>query len=69
MTEAEAKRQLRQMPRSMTAGSVLHLLAELSADSARRAQRKGNETMQKQAEEVASALFVVGLGVDAVWPR
>ena len=69
MTEAQAKRQLRQMLRSLSSGSVLHLLSELSADSARRAQRKGDETAQKQAEEVASALFVVGLGVDAAWPR
>jgi len=69
MTEAQAKRQLRQMLRSMTAGSVLHLLVGLFADSARRAQRKGVEAAQKRAQEVAAALFVVGLGVDAAWPR
>jgi hypothetical protein len=69
MTEAQAKKQLRQMLRSMTAGSLLHLLSELFTDSARRAQRKGDETVQKQAQEVASSLFVVGLGVDAAYPR
>jgi hypothetical protein len=69
MTEAQARRQLRQMLRTMTPGSPLHLLAELFADSARRAARKGDEKIQKQAQEVASALFVVGLGVDAACPR
>jgi hypothetical protein len=33
MTEKQAKRHLRQMLRSMTAGSVLHLLSELFAES------------------------------------
>jgi hypothetical protein len=37
MTKAQAKKQLRQMLRSLTAGSVLHLLSELFAESAKRA--------------------------------
>jgi hypothetical protein len=66
MSEAQAKRQLRQMLRSLTAGSVLHLLSELFAESAR---RQNDETARKQAQEVAATLLVVGLGVDAVCPR
>ena len=34
MTEAQAKKQLRQMLRSFTPGSLLHLLSELFAESA-----------------------------------
>ena len=69
MTEAQAKKQPRQMLRSLRAGSVLHLLSELFAESAKRAQRRGNETIQKQAQEVAATLFVVGLGIDAICPH
>jgi hypothetical protein len=39
MTEAQAKRQLRQMLRTLTPGSVLHLLSELFAEQANQAQR------------------------------
>jgi len=69
MTEAQAKKQLRQMLRSLSPGSVLHLLSELFSESAKRARRKGDDMTEKQAQEVAATLFVVGLGVDAVCPR
>ncbi len=69
MIEAQARKLLRQMLRSLTPGSVLHLLAELFAGLARRARRRGDEASMKRAQEVAAALVVVGLGVDAVWPR
>ena len=59
MTEAEAKRRLREMLRSMTAGSVLHLLSELFAESAGRARRTADDAAEKQAREAAAALFVV----------
>ena len=66
MTEAQAKKQLREMLRSLTPGSLLHLLSELFTETAR---QSSDETLQKQAQEVAANLFVVGLGVDAVCPR
>ena len=66
MTEAQAKKQLLQMLRSLTPSSVLHLLSELFTESARRSTDK---TIQKQTQEVAATLFVVGLGIDAVCPR
>jgi hypothetical protein len=69
MSGAEAKKQLTKMLRSLTPGSILHLLSELFATSARRARRKGNQRIEEQAQEVAAALFVVGVGVDAACPR
>jgi len=69
MTEAQAKKQLRLMLRSFTAGSVLHLLSDLFSDSARRAQRRKDKKGEQQAREVAATLFVVGLGLDAADPR
>ena len=69
MTEVQAKKQLRQMLGTLTLGSLLHLLSELFSESAKRAQRKGDEKTQKQAQDVASTLFVMGLGVDAASPR
>lgn len=69
MTEAQAKNLLRQMLRSMTPGSVLHLLSELFVQSAKRFQRRHHKKAQKQTEDVAATLFVVGLGIDAARPR
>ena len=69
MTEAQAKKHLRQMLRSLTPGSILHLLSELLAESANGAHRRGDLTAEKQEQSAASTLFVVGLGVDAVCPR
>jgi hypothetical protein len=69
MTEAEAKKQLRQILGSLTLGSLLHLLSELFVESAKRSQRKGDAKARKQFQDVASTLFVVGLGVDAAIPR
>ncbi len=69
MTEKQAKKHLRQMLRSLTPGSILHLLSQLFAQSAKRAQRRGKGKAQEQAQEVVATLFVVGLGVDAACPR
>jgi hypothetical protein len=69
MTETQARRHLRQMLRSLTPGSVLQLLSELFMQHAKRARRKGNQKTERQAQEVAATLFVVGLGVDAASPR
>jgi hypothetical protein len=63
MTEAQARSRLRQLLRSFTAGSLLHLLAELFRDAADRSDHPD------KAREVVATLFVVGLGVDAVCPR
>src|SRR5438874_13775592 len=69
MTEAEARRQLRRMLRSFTAGSVLHLLADLCRASAQRAGNTRHTVKARQLQAVQSTLFVVGLGIDAACPR
>ncbi len=62
MTVETAKKHLRSMLKDFTPGSVLHLLAEVLAEA-----DDPNRVEQRQAVE--KALFVVGLGVDAVLPR
>lgn len=69
MTEAEAKKHLRAILRANTHGAVLHLLADLLRDAAVRAGRAGDDTARQQYAEAASALYVVGLGIDAACPR
>ncbi len=69
MTEAKAKKHLGTMLRSFTGGTVLHLLAELFQQMAEDARRNGDDTAVKQFQEVAAALFVVGLGIDAACPH
>ena len=56
------------MLRSLTAGSIAHLLAEaLQADA--EAVREADEQRLDQIKQVRAALFVIGLGVDAALPR
>lgn len=69
MTDEAAKRQLRRMLKQFTQGSILHLLAEAFEQDAKEAGEDGDENRQEQCRTVASALFVVGLGVDAACPR
>lgn len=65
MTERTAKEQLRAMLGSFTAGTVLHLLAEVVRADADEADALAGE----RGRAVESALFVVGLGIDAAHPR
>ena len=69
MSESEAKKQLRQMLGSLTAGSVLHLLAEVFREAAEAARRDGDNIAADECEKVDATLFVVGLGIDAARPR
>jgi hypothetical protein len=69
MTEAQAKKLLRAMLRSLTPGSILHLLSQLFGESAKRFRSRGEEAAEKQTRDAAATLFVVGLGVDAACPR
>lgn len=66
MTENEARTQLRRMLSTLTAGSVLHLLAELFEADAEAAQRVGDDLTAERCENVSATLAVVGLGIDAV---
>jgi hypothetical protein len=54
---------------SLTPGSILHALSDVYYDEAERAGRQGDERRRQQCQSVATALFVMGLGVDAACPR
>ena len=69
MSENKAKEKLRAMLRTLTAGSVLHLLAELLAEQAEAARQGGDDRTAERCENVAATLIVVGLGIDAACPR
>jgi hypothetical protein len=69
MTESQIKRQLRRMLHSLTAGSLLHLLADLFRESADRTRPRRDKPASDKLRDVAATLFVVGLGLDAVRPR
>lgn len=68
MNEKEAKRQLARMLRSYTAGSVLHLLADLHRESAEQARKAEDAVKYRQCKLVEHALVIVGMGVDAALP-
>jgi hypothetical protein len=69
MTENRAKRQLANMLRSFTAGSVLSLLAEVYRAMAEQARQDNDRTSYRQCRMVEGTLIVVGLGIDAACPR
>jgi hypothetical protein len=69
MTDETARRQLKRMMKSFTAGSVLHLLSEIFEEMAEEALRSGDEIRREQCDSVAKALFVTGLGIDSACPR
>jgi len=69
MSEAQAREGLRRMLRTLTAGSLLHLLTELYRDSSEQTATKADPQIRRKAQEVAATLFVVGIGIDAVCPR
>lgn len=68
MNERQAKRQLERMLRSFTAGSVLHLLADLHREAADQARQADDAMTYRQCKLVEQTLVVVGLGVDAARP-
>lgn len=69
MREDRAKKQLATMLRTFTAGSVLHLLADIFGESAEEARQDGDATAHEQFTLAHAALVVVGLGIDAICPR
>jgi hypothetical protein len=69
MKEHQAKKQLKKMLRSLTAGSVLHLLAEIMSESAKEAKQENDLASHRQFKLVEDTLFVVGLGIDAANPQ
>lgn len=69
MTEDTAKKHLARMLKSFTAGSVLHMLADLFHESAEEARRNDEPQHEEQCRTVGTALTVMGYGVDAAMPR
>ena len=69
MTEPQAKKHLRRLLLSLTPGSILHALSDVYHDAAERAGRQGDERRRQQCQSAATALFVMGLGVNAACPR
>jgi hypothetical protein len=54
---------------SFTAGSVLHLLADLHRDAAERARRADDVTAYRKNRLAGQALIVVDTGLDAECPQ
>jgi hypothetical protein len=69
MKEDNAKKQLGRMLRSLTAGSILGLLAELFKESAEEARQDNDAVAYEQRKLTEHTLIVVGLGIDAICPR
>ncbi|MBN9519776.1 hypothetical protein J0H58_14840 [bacterium] len=69
MTEDAAREHLRAVLDVFTAGTVLHLLAEVVREDGAEARRAGDERTADRCEDAAAALFVVGLGIDAALPQ
>ncbi len=65
MSEVQAKKQLRKILQTLTAGSVLHLLADVSRESAAEAKRDNDVASYRQFTLVENTLIVVGMGIDA----
>ena len=63
MNEAQAKQLLRDLLTRFTAGSILHLLAEVLKDQA----GEQDETTHEAVRDALGALFVLGVGLNAVW--
>lgn len=68
MTEKQAKRQLREILETLTAGSILHLLSEVFHEEAEEARLAGDVRAYRQDRNVEATLFVVGLGIDSARP-
>jgi hypothetical protein len=69
VTESQAKRQLERMLKTLTPGSVLHLLADVIREDGDGARSEGNVTSYRQCLMVESTLIVVGMGLDAALPQ
>ena len=65
MSDDQAKAQLAELLEQYTAGSILHLLAEIYRQSAEEALQSGDPVACEQSKSAEHALYVLGLGIDA----
>lgn len=69
MKELQAKKILRKLLRDFTAGSILHLLADVYRENAVEASQCEDEMAFERCKSLEAALYVVGIGVDGACPR
>lgn len=69
MTEAEAKRNLKDMLASFRAGSILHLLAEVVRDAETSRLGGLDEVAEQRVREAEAFLWIAGYGLMAALPR
>ena len=69
MTELEAKRQLRQMLRILSPGSILHLLGEAYRRNSEAAGLGNDPVAQGKCDVMDHVLFCLGVGIDAALPQ
>lgn len=69
MTSDEVRDGLREMRTTHSVGSILGLLAEVTREEADAEWQAGHLTAEEQSQLCVSALFAVGLGLDAIRRR
>jgi hypothetical protein len=69
MSDDEAKHKLRKLLRSYTTGRILHLLAQLSIERAKKERRNGNELLYQRLVLFEAGLIVAGYGADTACPE
>lgn len=68
MSEQEAKRQLQRMLRSLTIGSVCHLLAEAHRKNVEDAGQADDPVTMGRCDIADHVLFCLGVGLDSALP-
>ena len=69
MSSDDVRAGLREMRTTHSVGSILGLLAEVVREEADREWQANDMTAEEQSQLVVSALFAVGLGLDAIRRR
>jgi hypothetical protein len=69
MTEDQARRRLVAMLANFTPGSVCHLLAQAIREAERTRLGDLDAAALERLRDVEGAMFVLGIGLDAVCPR
>ena len=69
MTSDDVREELRRHRRTHSVGAILGLLAEVVREEADAEFGAGDMTAEEQSQLVVSALFAVGLGLDAIRRR
>jgi hypothetical protein len=68
MSEQQAKEQLAAMLNRFSTGSILHLMSEVLREAAEQNPSEIAEHARESFRDALGTLFVMGLGIDSVWP-